>query len=47
MTVLTAESEEAYRKLKESTKLLLVSLKRECKKTDEIMGGAYENEEDL
>ena len=27
-TTLTAESEEAYRKLKESTKLLLINLKK-------------------
>ena len=40
MTSLTLESEEAYRKLKESTKLLLVSLRRECKKVDDVMGGA-------
>jgi hypothetical protein len=37
ITSLAAESEDAYRKIKESTRMLLASLKRESKKVENIL----------
>lgn len=41
---LTAQSEDAYRKIKDSTRMLLTSLKRECKKVDDILHAQGQNE---
>lgn len=46
VTSLAAESEDAYRKIKESTRMLLASLKRESRKVEHLLQFQGEREEE-